>query len=242
MDPTEVRLIKIYDNLAGDKGLTAAWGLSIWIESPGEVVLLDTGGDGRVLLDNLGTLGLDPGRIDQVVLSHFHADHTGGMAALTRAAAGFGLICPGDLSNEDRAALERAGVRVSVAGGGSLEVAPGVWTTGVLGEWPPEQGLVLDLESGLVVLTGCAHPGPRAMVDAAKAKFPGRRVDLLAGGFHLPDHQMSQAREVIDGLAARGVGRVAPGHCTGERVLAEMARRWGDGYVTFGCGRRIAIR
>ncbi|MBU0516605.1 MAG: MBL fold metallo-hydrolase [Proteobacteria bacterium] len=50
----------------------------------GEVreVLLDTGLTGRPLLHNAGQLGIDLGRVEEMVLSHGHFDHLGGLAAL----------------------------------------------------------------------------------------------------------------------------------------------------------------
>jgi len=57
-------------------------GLSMLIEHDGVRLLYDTGGSGDVLLHNLDAAGVAPERIDAVVLSHNHRDHTGGLEAL----------------------------------------------------------------------------------------------------------------------------------------------------------------
>jgi 7,8-dihydropterin-6-yl-methyl-4-(beta-D-ribofuranosyl)aminobenzene 5'-phosphate synthase len=76
-----IELTWVVDNVA-EPSLRAEHGLAIWIETPSGDVLLDTGASGEVLLHNLAALGLDPARLDAVVLSHAHDDHTGGLAAL----------------------------------------------------------------------------------------------------------------------------------------------------------------
>ena len=51
-----------------------------------------------------------------------------------------------------------------------------------MGRSPVEQALVLHTEDGLVVVTGCAHPGIASIVECAKEMLD-RPVDLVCGGF-----------------------------------------------------------
>lgn len=67
---------------AADPPLRAEHGFAMWIDVAGRHVLFDTGHSGEVLLHNLDQLGLDPGEVDAIVLSHAHDDHTGGLGAL----------------------------------------------------------------------------------------------------------------------------------------------------------------
>lgn len=61
----------------------AEHGLALWIDDGSQCVLFDTG-QGGVLLANAYRLGIDLSRLDAVVLSHGHYDHTGGLADALR--------------------------------------------------------------------------------------------------------------------------------------------------------------
>lgn len=65
------------ENTARGRGILGEHGLSFWIDTGSHRVLFDTG-QGRVLLPNAQTLGIDLGRADAIVFSHGHYDHVGG--------------------------------------------------------------------------------------------------------------------------------------------------------------------
>ncbi|MCB2192741.1 MAG: MBL fold metallo-hydrolase [Deltaproteobacteria bacterium] len=76
------RVTVVVDNLVNHVSpLFGEHGLSLWVEHQGHNILYDTG-MGRALLPNLESLGLDPNRLEALVLSHGHYDHTGGLEAL----------------------------------------------------------------------------------------------------------------------------------------------------------------
>lgn len=78
-----LRITTLSENTAGPGNLLAEWGLSILIETDGTSVLLDTGASISVV-HNADLLGVDLGKIDQIVLSHGHFDHTGGLRLMLR--------------------------------------------------------------------------------------------------------------------------------------------------------------
>jgi len=74
----ELRITTLSENTAGLGNFLGEWGLSILVET-GEVnVLLDTGQSISASY-NADTLGIDLSKIDKIVLSHGHFDHTGGL-------------------------------------------------------------------------------------------------------------------------------------------------------------------
>ena len=109
-----------------------------------------------------------------------------------------------------------------------------------MGQSPEEEALILDTDQGLVIVTGCAHPGIVDVVRGAKRQR-GKAIRLLVGGFHLLRQSERRIRETISELKALGVNQVAPSHCTGDRATALFRDAWGDGFLEGGCGAIIEI-
>jgi 7,8-dihydropterin-6-yl-methyl-4-(beta-D-ribofuranosyl)aminobenzene 5'-phosphate synthase len=73
-----IRITTLSENTAGSGDFLGEWGLSILIETEDATVLLDTGKSFSMTY-NAETLGIDLNKIDRIVLSHGHSDHTGGL-------------------------------------------------------------------------------------------------------------------------------------------------------------------
>src|SRR6266853_1283388 len=73
----------VVDYIGENEGL-GEWGFSALIEADGRKILFDTGAHPDTVLHNAKALGLDLSGVTDVVLSHFHNDHTGGLLALRR--------------------------------------------------------------------------------------------------------------------------------------------------------------
>ena len=71
------------ENTAALGDFLAEWGLSMLVETDDVVVLFDTG-KGYSCVYNADTLGIDLSKIDKIVLSHGHFDHTGGLRDVLR--------------------------------------------------------------------------------------------------------------------------------------------------------------
>ncbi len=79
----QVRITVLAENCVERPGLLAEHGLALWIEAGSQRVLFDTG-QGGVLVNNAYRLGISLDRVDAVVLSHGHYDHTGGLVDALR--------------------------------------------------------------------------------------------------------------------------------------------------------------
>jgi 7,8-dihydropterin-6-yl-methyl-4-(beta-D-ribofuranosyl)aminobenzene 5'-phosphate synthase len=71
------------ENSVHRMGLLAEHGAAFLVEADGLRVLFDSG-QGKVLLNNAGELGISLERLDAVVISHGHCDHTGGLSDVLR--------------------------------------------------------------------------------------------------------------------------------------------------------------
>ena len=77
-----VRITYLYDNTTAVPGVRAVWGFACLVEGRGARLLFDTGTKPDVLTHNAQALHVDLGRLDALVLSHDHLDHTAGFPAL----------------------------------------------------------------------------------------------------------------------------------------------------------------
>ena len=73
-----IQITTLSENTAARVNLLAEWGLSILIEAGGYKILFDTGQSFSAAYNAL-TLGIDLSRVDKIVFSHGHLDHTGGL-------------------------------------------------------------------------------------------------------------------------------------------------------------------
>lgn len=147
----DVTVTILSSNLAN--GATVGeWGLSAFLEVDGQCVLFDAGRYPDTVIRNAEVLGVDLSCVTDVVLSHFHFDHTTGLlpllhdlrarnaAAIRRVHVAEGLFLrrqvPRDGQYVDwnqmiavRDSLEAAGVEI-VEHAGPAEILPAVWVTG----------------------------------------------------------------------------------------------------------------
>lgn len=229
-----MKLTILYDNTSLREDTQADWGFSCAIELPGTRVLFDTGADPQILLANMRALGFGPGDFDFVVISHDHWDHTGGLDAVLEANTNAVVVVPSGVSDELRNMVLSHGVAlkdVTVA----TQVAPGFFSTGVVDGGIVEQAAAVRVENGMVVLTGCAHPGVARMVAAARTTLSDS-VELLLGGFHLKSVDEPGVAAVIGDLRDLAVARVAPCHCTGAEAIELFAKAWGENFTRIGVG------
>jgi 7,8-dihydropterin-6-yl-methyl-4-(beta-D-ribofuranosyl)aminobenzene 5'-phosphate synthase len=73
-----MRIVTLIENLVYEQNLAAEHGLSIYIETERKKILFDTGQTGR-FGRNAALLGIDISLVDDLVISHGHFDHTGGL-------------------------------------------------------------------------------------------------------------------------------------------------------------------
>jgi 7,8-dihydropterin-6-yl-methyl-4-(beta-D-ribofuranosyl)aminobenzene 5'-phosphate synthase len=230
-----MRITTVYDNKTLDPNLASAWGFACLV---GDDLLFDTGGDARMLLSNMTKMGIDPAVIGTVVLSHAHGDHTGGLAGLLGTGVRPTVYAPRSFPRRFKADVRSLTTLVEVHG--LVEILPGVHSTGEVRSRIVEQALAVETGGGLVVITGCAHPGVVEMVRRAKRSVGGE-VALVVGGFHLGRASKRRIERIIADFRDLGVRKVAPCHCTGDRAMRMFAEEYEGDFVKVGVGRVIVV-
>ena len=231
--PPPITLTVLYDNTTAVPGTEADWGFSCLIRGTEKTILLDAGMKPEVLFHNLEVLKVDPKEVQVIAISHAHLDHTGALAPFViRLDEEVQIHSPFDWPEEY---IPSTAVR------SPLQVCRNVYLTGAMGKSPVEQALVLNTADGLVVVTGCAHPGVVDMVVRAKEMLD-RPVDLVCGGFHLLNKSDEEVKEIIGQFRALGVKRVGATHCTGEKQIALIREAYGADFVPLGVGRVLEFR
>jgi 7,8-dihydropterin-6-yl-methyl-4-(beta-D-ribofuranosyl)aminobenzene 5'-phosphate synthase len=165
--------ITILSTMLADDG-TGEWGFSALVEADGHRILFDTGYRPETVLDNARELGIDLSTVTDVVLSHHHGDHTGGLLTLRRELAGKTPaalsrihVAPGIFTSRrqpgsDQEANPTIAVKSSMEASGAVfvehrspkEIFPGVWVSGPVPRpnperfWGPPENIVT--KNGLV--------------------------------------------------------------------------------------------
>ncbi len=233
-----VKITIVYDNTAYDQRLKSAWGFSALVEYHDQSLLFDTGGDGQILIENMRILGIDPTLIERVVLSHAHGDHTGGLSAIFASGARPVVYLLPSFSNVFKQQVAEITEVIEVTPG--LSIAQNIYTTGEMRHGVPEQALVIQSDQGLVIITGCAHPGIVEIVDRSRTLFDDR-VRLVMGGFHLGSKSEAEIEAILEDFRRLGVEQVAPCHCIGEGAMAMFAAEYGEDYIQAGVGEEIIL-
>ncbi len=236
-DPVKISVI--YDNYEATAGTKTDWGFSCLVEGTQKTILFDAGANPDIWLHNVAQLKLDVSKIMQIVISHDHGDHTGGLAPALSRAGGASVVLLSAFSRDLHDTVQKAGVQTIIADE-PQELCRNVFVTGVMGTQIKEQALVIFAGRGLAVITGCAHPGIVPMLKAIKERF-SRDIWLVLGGFHLMNHSEAQVKDIIGQLKALGVTDCGATHCTGDKAIALFKEAFGAGYVSLGTGRVLQI-
>mgnify|MGYP000079445889 FL=1 len=228
-----VEIYVLNDNYEYDDFLSD-WGVSFLVRTPNNTFLFDTGPSAHTLLYNTEKLGLNLSNVEFIVISHSHGDHTGGLEGLGWMLKGRKVYIPSGAGYGLSSWIENLGFEV-VKVNETTVIAPGVAIIGELYGPPWEQALAIYVENkGLIILTGCSHPGVENIVEKATKEL-NIKPYLVIGGFHLAGASESRIRNTISKLLALGVKKICPIHCSGDRIREILANNYpevyGDGHV-----------
>lgn len=245
-----LRITVIVDNTCADPALQPDWGFSCLIEGLEKTILFDAGSKPEIFAGNLRKLNIDPQRIDLAVISHPHGDHVGGLEWLLPLRPGLPLYFPCSTTADLVGKLKAAGAspelvceprRLCPHAAFSGERVPAGDRDEMIRHGFNEHSLVIDTAKGLLVITGCSHPGIGDMLERVKALWK-RPVHMVLGGFHLLQLPEAGVAAALARIRELGVERCGATHCTGDRPIAMFREAFGKDFVELGAGRVIEIK
>lgn len=265
------RITILTDAFGRARGLHQDWGYAALIEVGGKRILFDTGNDAKKFEENVRALDVDLGRLDFVVISHRHGDHTAGLPFLRRLNPRVSIYVPEDehfggptprvffraepslpahmryFGGEPPQVVPHGSAWAGIPFipvGAVTEIMPGVRLLAAVSEAPGMRDL---REISLAIDT------PSGQVVVVGCSHPGvdrilklandsGTVRLLVGGFHW----VTTPERELPGMARAlredfKVTSVAPGHCTGEVAFKELLEVFGDRYIYAGVGTVIPL-
>ena len=235
--PVSVKVI--YDNYVKVKGLKEDWGYSILIEGLEKNILFDTGAKPEIFESNFRKMGIDAGSIDFLIISHEHGDHTGGNPAFIKMKKDIPVIIPHSFSDKFKKQMMEAGLEPLLVKQPAM-ICANLWTSGEFDYKIAEHALVMNTKKGLVVMTGCSHPGIIEMLQKIKIDF-NKNIYMVFGGFHLMQKSDKEMDEIISQMKSLGVVKCGATHCTGDKQINLFREAFGENYFELGVGNEIVI-
>jgi len=96
--------------------------------------------------------------------------------------------------------------------------------------------LVMNTDSGPVLLFGCAHAGVRNVLEHVRNKLAIDRVFACMGGTHLGKSPESEINSAVEAFEQVGVQLLAPAHCTGREPKSILESHFGRRFRAAGAG------
>ena len=244
-----MRITVIVDNFAR-QGYDSEFGLSLLLEHQNRTILFDTGA-GNVLAGNLKRTGIHPEEIKEIILSHGHCDHTGGLAQLAPET----IFCSPEITEGHFSLHTDSFVHDITMPSSSKEVlhnsdcrfiseftdiGNGLLLSGKIprisnedcgGKFFHDSNCsIVDnicdeqflLTSDGILISGCCHAGIINSLCHAGNVHPEISVNTILGGLHLSHASNERLQETADFIFKRKIKNLYLLHCTGENAIEQL--------------------
>lgn len=232
----------LFDSQALHEKFLTGWGISFLVNKD---TLFDTGEKPEPLLRNMENMDVAVSDIKNVVISHDHWDHTGGLWEILRKNPAIKVYACPNFSQSFKNRVKSLGARL-IESVKVLMISENIYTTGEIpgeyeGKFIPEQALVVRTSKGLVVLTGCAHPGITDILQAVKKQFPDERIHMVLGGFHLMDQDERLIEIIAKEFKKMGIKKVGPTHCSGKKAEMIFRKEYKNNFLSIKVGLALDL-
>lgn len=232
--------ILVDNNTQIDQYLLAEPALSFYIEIEDKKILFDCGYS-DVFIQNANKLKIDLRGITEIVFSHGHNDHTGGLFYLKKLyqdsiELSIERLIPTIIAHPDIFSPKEDKIVGDIGCPVpqtqlknlfkiNLTKTPN-WITPklvFLGEIPQKNGennscpddsaLVYKSDNGIVIMVGCSHSGIDNIIEYAKKITGETKILNIIGGFHLLNKSNEKLKKLTDYLKTQDIKMLSPCHC-----------------------------
>lgn len=219
--------VLVENNTRIDNYLLAEPALSLLIEHKDKKILFDTAYS-NIFMQNAKKLGIDLSEITDIVLSHGHNDHTGGLMFFKANSSNTKLTAHPNIFDKKMdidgtfygcpVSKEELKAQFQL----NLTKSPYYITDDLLflGEVEnnvsndiDDSALVYIMQKGLFIITGCSHSGIINIINYAKKVTQINKIYGILGGFHLLDKSASEIEVVSSFFKQEEIEYLAPCHC-----------------------------
>ncbi len=238
-------LTAIADNRTVSPKLKAVWGLSICVSARSRNrvlnLLFDTDTYPHVLKYNSKMLNVKLEKIDGVVISHDHSDHTGGLSLIPSYAPNIPVYIPLKSSHILKEKILSLGLRLIEVEDKYIVNDDILIIGGLEGQGVSEQSLVVIVKKlGLIILVGCSHPGVVNMVRRIYEELKIKPYAVI-GGFHLEWSSYGEIKHIVNELISMGIQRIGPMHCSGEGIRDYLRNNYPEVFLDMKAGSTVTF-
>ena len=226
--------------------------LCFYLENGDDRILFDTGYS-DVFMRNAKKMGIDLDRVNKIVLSHGHNDHTGGLVHYLKEKRDVEIITHPDtfIHRQDETGVISSPLSVEEVGEKcNLHLTKEPYKVSrnltYLGEIPvgcdfekripigktdkgeddyilDDSALVYQGKEGIFIITGCSHSGICNIIEYAKRVTGTEKVAGVIGGFHLLQ-EGDRLNSTVDYLKKQNIKDLYPCHCVSLKAKIAMTK------------------
>lgn len=217
--------VLVENNSRIDNYLLSEPGLSLFIECDGKKILFDCGYS-HIFEQNAKKLGIDLENITDIIISHGHDDHTGGLTSKNIGNSSTILTahpnmfdkrfdtvdysCP--VSKEDLEKRYKLNFTKE-----PIKISDKLWFLGEIPNNPTkdidDSAIVYLSDKGLFIITGCSHSGIINIIKYAKKVTGINKIYGVIGGLHLIDKNEDEINKIGIFFKNEKIEYLAPIHC-----------------------------
>ncbi len=238
-----MKLSVLFDDNVYDATFKGGFGFSCYIECANEKILFDAGGKTDIFNQNTSLLKIVPDQITRVIFSHKHLDHiAGGEDFLRQLPSTTPIHIPSAFPELQLSKIPKY-LPLKITESTLEAIDERIYLIKLEGRYLSntiyEQSLIIETEKGLVVVTGCAHPGIIRILEAVRINLPAQKIHTVIGGMHLHHSWFWNVYSVVKKIHVLGIAQVVPCHCSGKMASKYFERRFKENFIRGGVGRII---